>query len=83
MFIFCLFFCCKDTTKSNNRQIFKGKSYYIVYLIIYRENKTVHLVSSGCTRTRNGRRLHLVGAPRGCTSYLVGALVPGTDGGCI
>ena len=80
-----LFFCCKDTTKSNNRQIFKGKSYYMVYyltfinrkikdyyiiayflllfillyvvslyyityLIIYRENKTVRLH-------------HLVGAP--------------------
>ena len=30
-----LFLCCKDTTKSNNRQIFKGKSYCIVYYLTF------------------------------------------------
>ena len=39
MFIFCLFFCCKDTTKSNKRQIFKGKSYYIAYYLTFINNK--------------------------------------------
>lgn len=34
-----LFFCCKDTTKSNNRQIFKGKSYYIAYYLTFINNK--------------------------------------------
>ena len=39
MFIFCLFFCCKDTAKSNKRQIFKGKSYYIAYYLMFINNK--------------------------------------------
>ena len=36
-FIFVLY--CKDTTKSNNRQIFKGKSYYIAYYLTFINNK--------------------------------------------
>ena len=32
---YVLFLYCKDTTKSNNRQIFKGKSYYIVYYLTF------------------------------------------------
>ena len=39
MFVLCLFFCCKDTTKSNNRQIFKGKSYLIMYYLTFINNK--------------------------------------------
>ena len=34
-----LFLYCKDTIKSNNRQIFKGKSYYIVYYLTFINNK--------------------------------------------
>ena len=34
-----LFLYCKDTTKSNNRQIFKGKSYYIAYYLTFINNK--------------------------------------------
>ena len=34
-----LFLCCKDTTKSNNRQIFKGKSYCIVYYLTFINRK--------------------------------------------
>lgn len=34
-----LFLCCKDTIKSNNRQIFKEKSYYIVYYLTFINNK--------------------------------------------
>lgn len=31
--------CCKDTTKSNNYQIFKEKSYYIVYYLTFLNRK--------------------------------------------
>ena len=34
-YLLFLFLCCKDTIKSNNRQIFKGKSYYIVYYLTF------------------------------------------------
>ena len=34
-----LFLYCKDTIKSNNRQIFKGKSYYLVYYLTFINNK--------------------------------------------
>ena len=34
-----LFLYCKDTTKSNNRQIFKGKSYYIAYYLTFINRK--------------------------------------------
>ena len=34
-----LFLYCKDTTKSNNRQIFKGKSYCIVYYLTFINRK--------------------------------------------
>lgn len=40
MFYFIFVLCCKDTTKSNNRQIFKGKSYYIVYYLTFLNRKT-------------------------------------------
>ena len=36
---YVLFLCCKDTTKSNNRQIFKEKSYYIVYYLTFINRK--------------------------------------------
>ena len=36
---YVLFLYCKDTTKSNNRQIFKGKSYCIVYYLTFINNK--------------------------------------------
>ena len=39
MFDFIFVLCCKDTTKSNNRQIFKEKSYYIVYYLTFINNK--------------------------------------------
>lgn len=35
MFYFIFVLCCKNTTKSNNYQIFKGKSYYIVYYLTF------------------------------------------------
>ena len=38
-YLLFLFLCCKDTIKSNNRQIFKGKSYYIVYYLTFINNK--------------------------------------------
>ena len=34
-----LFLYCKDTTKSNNRQIFKGKSYCIEYYLTFINRK--------------------------------------------
>ena len=39
MFDFIFVLCCKDTTKSNKRQIFKGKSYYIAYYLTFIHNK--------------------------------------------
>lgn len=39
MFYFIFVLCCKDTTKSNNYQIFKGKSYYIVYYLTFLNRK--------------------------------------------
>ena len=39
MFDFIFVLCCKDTTKSNKRQIFKGKSYYIAYYLTFINNK--------------------------------------------
>lgn len=39
MFYFIFILCCKDTTKSNNYQIFKGKSYYIVYYLTFLNRK--------------------------------------------
>ena len=38
-YLLFLFLYCKDTIKSNNRQIFKGKSYYIVYYLTFINNK--------------------------------------------
>ena len=45
---------------------------YIVYIIIYRENKTVHLESSWCTPSQERKDA----ASSGCTWRLVGALLP-------
>ena len=39
MFYFIFVLCCKDTTKSNNYQIFKGKSYYIIYYLTFLNRK--------------------------------------------
>ena len=39
MFDLIFVLCCKDTTKSNNHQIFKEKSYYIVYYLTFVNNK--------------------------------------------
>ena len=39
MFDLLFFLYCKDITKSNNRQIFKEKSYYIVYYLTFINNK--------------------------------------------
>ncbi len=39
MFDFIFVLCCKDTTKSNNYQIFKEKSYYIVYCLTFLNRK--------------------------------------------
>lgn len=39
MFYFIFVLCCKDTTKSNDRQIFKGKSYHIVYHLTFLNRK--------------------------------------------
>ena len=38
-YLLFLFLYCKDTIKSNNRQIFKEKSYYIVYYLTFINNK--------------------------------------------
>ena len=43
---------------------------YIVYIIIYIENKTVHLASSGCTPSQERKEA----ASSGCTWRLVGAV---------
>lgn len=42
MFDFVFVLCCKDTTKSNNYQIFKGKSYHIVYYLMFLNRKIKH-----------------------------------------
>jgi hypothetical protein len=42
MFYFVFILCCKDTTKSNNYQIFKGKSYHIVYYLTFLNRKIKH-----------------------------------------
>lgn len=42
MFDFVFVLCCKDTTKSNNYQIFKGKSYHIVYYLTFLNRKIKH-----------------------------------------
>lgn len=39
MFYFIFVLCCKDTTKSNNYQVFKGKSYYIVHYLTFLNRK--------------------------------------------
>lgn len=39
MFDFIFVLCCEDTTKSNNYQIFKEKSYYIVYYLTFLNRK--------------------------------------------
>lgn len=39
MFYFIFVLCCKNTTKSNSCQIFKGKSYYIVYYLTFLNRK--------------------------------------------